>query len=55
MLVKRGSQQVYNITFKSEEWLIVNVVVNAKIKFLLKFYFFKGEGNKDNYIRYNKP
>jgi hypothetical protein len=41
MLVKKGSQQIYNTIPKSREWMIVNCVVNAARGVLHSFYIFK--------------
>jgi len=51
MLVKIGSQQVYNTIPKSKEWLIFNYAINDAWGFLLRFYIFRGENNKDDCIR----
>jgi hypothetical protein len=51
MLAKIGSQQVYNTIPKSKEWLIITYAINDAWGFLLRFYIFKGERIKDNYIR----
>jgi len=39
--VKKGSNHVYNIIPKSQEWLIMNYVMNATRGVLLRFYIFK--------------
>jgi hypothetical protein len=45
----------YTTLAKSQQWLIINVAVNVVGAFLLRFYIFKGEGIKCNYIRDCKP
>jgi hypothetical protein len=55
VLVKKGSQQVYSTIPKSKEWRIVNCVINATSVFLPKFFIFKGERIKGDYIRNCRP
>jgi hypothetical protein len=50
-LARRRSIAVYNIIPKSQEWLIVNCVVNVVGGVLFGFYIFKGERLKDDYIK----
>jgi hypothetical protein len=47
---KQSSHHVYIIIPKSEEWLIINYVVNVVKTTLLGFYIFRRERIHDDYI-----
>jgi len=49
---KKGLHHIYNIIPKSKEWLTINCVVNATKSSLLRFYIFRGEKLKDDYIKH---
>lgn len=51
VLVKKGSNAIYNTIPKSREWLTINYAINDVIANLLRFYIFKGERLQDNYIK----
>lgn len=51
VLAKWSSWDVYNIVPKSQEWLIVNCVVNASGAAFPTFYIFKGSRMQKNYIK----
>ncbi len=51
ILAKQGSQQVYIIIPKLREWLIVNCIINTFRKSLPRFYIFKREKIRDDYIK----
>jgi hypothetical protein len=55
VLARRRSNAVYSTIPKSQEWLIINCVVNVTNGSLLSFYFFKGEWLINNYINLCKP
>jgi hypothetical protein len=55
VLVKGGTNTIYNIIIKFWECLTINYVVNATWDILLGFYIFKGERLKDDYIQLYKP
>jgi len=48
---KCGSQHVYNTTPKSKKWLTINYVVNVVGTTLPRFYIFRGEKIRDDYIQ----
>jgi hypothetical protein len=50
VLVRKGSNQVYNTIPKSRKWLMMNSVVNAIGDCLPGFYIFKCERIKDDHI-----
>jgi hypothetical protein len=54
VLVKRDSNHIYNIIPKSWEWLIMNYVMNVVDEVLPRFYIFKGERLRDDYITFYK-
>ncbi len=43
LLTKQSSHQVYNTIPKSQEWLIMNCVINATNTFVLRSYILKDE------------
>jgi hypothetical protein len=43
VLSKRGSNEVYNTIPKSQEWLIINCIINVAHGSLLGFYIFRGD------------
>jgi hypothetical protein len=49
---KRVSHHIYNTMPKCKEWLTINCVVNATKSSLLRFYIFKGEKIKNDYIKH---
>jgi hypothetical protein len=51
VLARKGSHHVYRTIPKSREWFIVNCVVNVTEVSMLKYYVFRGERMKENYIR----
>jgi hypothetical protein len=46
---------VYNIIPKSKEWLTINCVVNVARTTLPRFYIFRREKIRDDYIQLYKP
>jgi hypothetical protein len=50
----KQSNAVYNTISKSQEWLTINCVINATKGVLLGFSIFKGEKQKDFYIKLYK-
>ena len=52
---KKGSKKVYNTIPKFKECRIVNFFINATSFFLPKFFIFKGERIKDDYIKNCRP
>ncbi len=54
VLVRRGSNVIYNTIPKSKEWLTINYVINDVITNLLRFYILKGERLQDDYIKFFK-
>jgi len=54
VLAKRGSNQIYNIIPKFQQWLIINYVVNVTNGIMLGFYIFKGEKLKNDSIKFYK-
>jgi hypothetical protein len=51
VLAKRGSNYIYIIP-KSWEWLIVNYVMNGIGEVLLRFYIFKAERLRNDFIKF---
>jgi hypothetical protein len=55
VLVKRGSKAIYTTIPKSQEWLIIKFAVNVVRGVLLRFYIFKGERLRNDFIKLYKP
>jgi hypothetical protein len=53
-LARRGSNVVYIIIPKSQEWLTINCATNDTGDVLLGFYIFRGERLRDDYINFCK-
>ncbi len=54
ILAERGSHIIYNTILKYQEWLIIHYVVNVVRSTLPRFYIFKREQMKNDYIKYCK-
>ncbi len=54
-MARRRSNAISSIIPKSLEWLTINCVVNDRKGVLLRFYIFKGERLRDDYIKFYKP
>ncbi len=54
-MAKRGTNTINDIIPKFWEWLTINCVVNVTGDILLRFYIFKGEWLRNDYIQFCKP
>jgi hypothetical protein len=55
VLTKNGSNVVYSTIPKFREWLIINIVMNVTRFLLPRFYIFRRERLRGDYIKLCKP